>query len=160
MSFLRTLSLWIHAASVVTWFGGLFFYLAVADPVARGAGSAAERLRAVCDIDQRFRRVIWGSVELAVVTGIALLVITLFQAGSAVSLSGAYARVFLAKLLLVVVIIGMQLYNHVRINPLKRRLSDEEPFLRLQSRTRQIYGLELVVAAAIVLLGVHLRSVF
>jgi uncharacterized membrane protein len=167
MMLLRSISLWLHVISMVTWFGGLLFYVAVAAPTVRAVESAAERLRAVRELDQRFRHIIWGSVEAAVVTGIALLLITMFLAGSSMGLSGGYMRVLAAKLFLAAVIIAMQLYNHIKINPRKRALAEEpigagpEPaeFAALQSRTQQVYALELVVAAAIVLLGVHLRSV-
>jgi len=165
MTLLRTLTLWLHTTSIITWFGGLVFYLLIADPVARAAGSARERLRALADLDQRFRHLIWGSVEFAVVTGIALLVITLFQAGTGVSLSGDYHKVLGVKLVLAVLIIAMQLWNHIKINPRKRALAEgageagAAEFDALQARTRQVYLLELIVAAALVLLGVHLRAV-
>lgn len=168
MLFLRTLTLWLHVASTILWFGGLACYLLVSDPAARGAGSPYERVRGLAALDQRFRHLVWGSVEFAVVTGIALLVITMFQVGTEMHLTGDYHRVLGVKLLLAVVIIGMQLYNHIRINPKKRALaeampaqgaSEPEGFTRLQARTRQIYALELIVAAALVLLGVHLRAV-
>jgi uncharacterized membrane protein len=156
---LRSIALWLHVISMVTWFGGLLFYVAVAAPTLRAVESAAERLRAVRELDQRFRHVIWGSVEASVVTGIALLLITMFMAGSSMGLSGGYMRVLAAKLFLAAVVIAMQLYNHIKINPRKRALAEPAEFAALQSRTQQIYALELVVAAAIVLLGVHLRSV-
>jgi uncharacterized membrane protein len=173
----RTLALWLHVASTITWFGGLFFYLLVADPAAR-AGERRER--AVADLDQRFRHLAWGSVEFAVVTGIALFVITLLQAGTTVGLSGAYHRVFGVKMLLAVAVIALQLYNHVKINPRKRALAESPggaaagagsggaaaapgaagaAFDALQARTRQIFSLELILGAVLVLLGVHLRAV-
>lgn len=165
---LRTVTLWLHAASTITWFGGLAFYLLIADPVARGLEAPRERARALAGLDQRFRHLVWGSVEFAVVTGFALLVITMFQVGTRMHLTGDYHRVLGVKLLLAVAVIGMQLYNHIRINPRKRALAegiaergsgDPEALMLMQARTRRIYALELVVAAAVVLLGVHLRSV-
>jgi uncharacterized membrane protein len=164
---LRSIALWLHVISMVTWFGGLLFYVTVAAPTLRAVESAAERMRAVRELDQRFRHVIWGSVEAAVVTGIILLLVTMFEAGSALGISRGYMRVLAAKLLLAAVIIAMQLYNHIKINPRKRALAEEhtasglEPaeFAALQARTQQVYALELLVATAIVLLGVHLRSV-
>jgi uncharacterized membrane protein len=165
---LRTLALWLHVASTITWFGGLFFYLLVADPAARAGG---QRVRALADLDQRFRHLMWGSVEFAVVTGFALFVVTMLQAGTAMGLSGAYHRVFGVKMLLAVAVIGLQLYNHIKINPRKRALAEgaagggaspagvEAEFDSLQARTRQVFTLELILGAALVLVGVHLRAV-
>jgi uncharacterized membrane protein len=158
---LRTLTLWLHVASTITWFGGLFFYLLVADPAARAGG---QRVRAVADLDQRFRHLLWGSVEFAVVTGFALFVVTMLQAGTAMGLSGAYHRVFGVKMVLAVAVIALQLYNHIKINPRKRALAEggggaEAEFDSLQARTRQVFTLELILGAALVLVGVHLRAV-
>ncbi len=164
---LRTLALWLHVASMVTWFGGLAFYLLIADPALRSSPSSYERVRGIAGLDQRFRHLVWGSVEFSVVTGIALLVITMFQIGTEMHMSAGYMRVLTVKLLLAAAVIGMQLYNHVKINPRKRALAEEMPhhgapeppeFLLLQARTRQIFALELVLAAGIVLVGVHMRS--
>jgi uncharacterized membrane protein len=170
---LRTLALWLHVASTITWFGGLFFYLLVADPAARAVD---RRERAIADLDQRFRHLVWGSVEFAVVTGFALFVITMLQAGTTMGLSGAYHRVFAVKMLLAVAVIALQLYNHIKINPRKRALAEGAAggggtggggaapgggaeFDSLQARTRQFFTLELILGAALVLVGVHLRAV-
>ncbi len=163
----RELVLLIHSVAVITWFGGLFFYLVVAGPAARKAPGAAGA-RVVGAVDERFRHVLWGSVEVAVVTGIALFIITMSQKGTTMDIPAPYTRVLIAKLFLSVLVIGLQLYNHIRINPLKAALiralpegAAQEPdgFTELQSRTVQLYVLELVVAVAAVLLGQHMRVV-
>lgn len=155
--------IWLHAASFITWFGGLFFYLVVASPAVRKAPEV-EGMRFLNELDRRFRHVLWGSMEVVVVTGVMLLVLNMLEKGTMMKISGAYTRVLMGKLLLTLLMFGLQLYNQIRIQPHKTALAEgqanPERFASLQVRTVQIYTMELMLAAGLVMLGLRMGAIF
>lgn len=161
---MRDLFLWLHAASFVTWFGGLFFYMVVASPAAREAPDR-NGMRVQNELDRRFRHVLWGSVEVAALTGVVLLVLTMMEKGTMMKISGGYTRILMGKLFLTLVMVGLQLYNQIRVSPQKAAMAegriplDAAQFAALQARTMQIFSMELVLAAGLLLLGLHMRTV-
>lgn len=160
---MKNLFLWLHAASFITWFGGLFFYVVVASPVVRKA-PGLDGMRFLNEVDRRFRHVLWGSVEIVVVTGVMLLVLTMLERGTMMKISGAFTRVLMGKLLLTLLMFGLQLYNQIRIQPdktaLAERQTDPERFASLQVRTVQIYTMELILAVGLVMLGLQMGALF
>jgi uncharacterized membrane protein len=161
---MRDLFLWLHAASTVTWFGGLFFYVVVASPAVRKIPDR-EGMRVLNEIDRRFRHVLWGSVEVAAATGVALVVLTMIEKGTTMKVSGAYTQVLMGKLFLTLVMVALQLYNQIRIYPRKASIAEGQAnpdaglYAELQARTLQLYSLQLVPAAGLVWLGLQMRTV-
>lgn len=160
---MKNFFLWLHAASFITWFGGLFFYLVVASPAVRKAPDL-DGMRFLNELDRRFRHVLWVSVEIVLVTGVMLLVLNMLERGTMMKISGAYTRVLMGKLFLTLLMFALQLYNQIRIQPGKTALADgqkdPERFASLQARTVQVYTMELILAAGLVMLGLHMGNVF
>ncbi|MBM4121236.1 MAG: DUF4149 domain-containing protein [Nitrospira sp.] len=104
---------WLHILSAVTWIGGSLFLSAVLVPVLKDEPFAAQRGTLFKAIAGRFRMMVWASVGLLFATGVPLLS---RRVDSLLAPSG-WPAVLKAKLVLVIVLIGMTALHDFWIGP-------------------------------------------
>jgi uncharacterized membrane protein len=137
---------WVHVLSAITWVGGMLFIALVLVPVARRLDDPALRTRLVQESGRRFRTVGWVALALLVVTGLGSLWLSPALLWSpSFHLKGGLVGLAL--------ILGA-LHDFV-LGP-RAALPGADPSAR--RRASWIARLNLVVALAIVLLGLALRG--
>ena len=165
MSF-HALIVWLHLLGAVIWIGGLTFLVLVVGPALKRAASVREHLRLGLYLEGRFRMVLWPAVGVVLLTGLYNVMNILY----ATSLSGgrmppAFARILALKIGLVVVMIILQGVDQLVVRPKRiaglKRLAPEAaalpaPLLKWQRLSQQICVVIMVLAVAVVWLGVSL----
>lgn len=102
---LASTAVWVHAVSLALWIGALV-------PLAMAVGQRD----AAPTILRRFSRAIPMAVVALLISGVALAAIELGRIGAL--WQSDYGRVLIAKLALVVVLLGLALWNRARVTPL------------------------------------------
>ena len=104
----------IHVLSAAVWVGGTVFLVAVAVPYARSLGDE-RRTRVASAIGRRFRPVAWTAMAGLVLSGLYMLQkLGYLDAGLT---STADGRLMLAKLVLVVLLIGLSAVHDFVLGP-------------------------------------------
>jgi putative copper resistance protein D len=137
---------WVHVLSAITWIGGMLFIALVLVPVSRGLGDAGLRTRLVQETGRRFRTIGWHALALLVVTGLLNLWLHPFLLRS--------PRLHW-KLGLAVLALLLSAFHDFVLGP-RAGIPGADPSVRL--RASWIARLNVVVALAIVLLGLSLRG--
>ena len=137
---------WVHVLSAITWVGGMLFIALVLVPTARGFDDARLRTRLIQESGRRFRTVGWIALVLLVLTGGLNLWLQPFLLGS--------SR-FHWKLGLVVLALILSGFHDCVLGP-RAGLPGADASIRV--RASWIARLNVVVALAIVLLGLSLRG--
>lgn len=164
----RVLILWLHLLAAVIWIGGLFFQLLVVRPTLNRAATVREQVRLGLSLEGRFRAVMWPAVGVVLLTGlynVMNLLMATAQAG--VSLPTAFVRILGTKLLLVVLMIGLQVVQQLILRP--RRIAGLQAvqpeaavlpasLVTLQGLSQVLYLLSVILAVAVVLLALLLRA--
>jgi uncharacterized membrane protein len=103
----RLLFLWLHLAGVVVWFGAIAYFLLVLRPAVRRSGmERREWYRLLRHIKGRLRWVVGVALLAIVVSGVMLAESRgLWRAD--IWATGLYGQVFVVKLLLVAILIGI-----------------------------------------------------
>lgn len=104
---------WLHLLAAVTWIGGSLFLSLALVPVLREEAFAAQRGALFKTVAGRFRKMVWVSIALVIVTGIPLLS---RQVDSLLAPSG-WPLLLTAKLLLVALLVGMTALHDFWIGP-------------------------------------------
>jgi uncharacterized membrane protein len=164
----RVLILWLHLLAAMIWIGGLFFQLLVVRPTLNRATIIREQVRLGLSLEGRFRAVMWPAVGVVLLTGlynVMNLLMATTQAG--MSLPAAFVRILGIKLLLVVLMIGLQAVQQWVLRP--RRIAGLQAVLpeaaalpaslvTLQRLSQVLYLLSVILAVAVVLLALLLRA--
>jgi uncharacterized membrane protein len=164
----RVLILWLHLLAAMLWIGGLFFQLLVVRPTLNRATTVREQVRLGLSLEGRFRAVLWPAVGVVLLTGlynVMNLLMAMTQAG--VSLPTAFVRILGIKLLLVVLMIGLQAVQQLVLRP--RRIAGLQAVLpeavalpaslvTLQRLSQVFYLLSVILAVAVVWLALLLRA--
>jgi uncharacterized membrane protein len=137
---------WVHVLSAITWVGGMLFIALVLVPVSRRLGDAGLRTRLVQETGRRFRTIGWHALALLVVTGLLNLWLHPFLLRS---------PRFHWKLGLVVLALLLSAFHDFVLGP-RAGIPGADPSVRV--RASWIARLNVVVALAIVLLGLALRG--
>jgi len=137
---------WVHVLSAITWIGGMLFIALVLVPVSRRLGDASLRTRLVQETGRRFRTIGWHALALLVVTGLLNLWLQPFLLRS---------PRFHWKLGLAVLALLLSAFHDFVLGP-RAGIPGADPSVRL--RASWIARLNVVVALAIVLLGLSLRG--
>ena len=137
---------WVHVLSAITWVGGMLFIALVLVPTARGFDDARLRTRLIQENGRRFRTVGWIALALLVLTGSLNLWLQPFLLGT--------SR-FHWKLGLVVLALILSGFHDWVLGP-RAGLPGADASIRV--RASWIARLNVVVALAIVLLGLSLRG--
>jgi uncharacterized membrane protein len=137
---------WIHVVSAITWVGGMLFIALVLVPAARTFDDASLRTRLVQETGRRFRTIAWIALGLLVATGLSNLWMQPFLLGS---------PRFHWKLGLVVLALILSAFHDFVLGP-RAGAPGADPSLRL--RASWIARVNVVVALAVVLLGLGLRG--
>ena len=137
---------WVHVLSAITWVGGMLFIALVLVPTARGFDDARLRTRLIQESGRRFRTVGWIALALLILTGGLNLWLQPFLLGS--------SR-FHWKLGLVVLALILSGFHDCVLGP-RAGLPGADASIHV--RASWIARLNVVVALAIVLLGLSLRG--
>lgn len=137
---------WVHVLSAVTWIGGMLFIALVLVPVTRGLDDAKLRTRLVQESGYRFRTIAWIALALLAVTGFLNLWFSPFLLRS---------PRFHMKAGLVVLALILSAFHDFVLGP-RAGLPGADPSVRI--RASWIARLNVVVALAIILLGLALRG--
>lgn len=165
MSF-HALIVWLHLLGAVIWIGGVAFLVLVVGPALKRTTSVRERLRLGLNLEGRFRAVMWPAVGVVLFTGLFNVINILY----ATSLSGgsmppAFARALALKIGLVAMMIILQAIDQLVVRPKRiaglNVLAPEvsalpSPLRKWQQRSRRIRVAIMVLAVAVVWLGVML----
>lgn len=150
------------------WVGGLVFLVLVVGPAIKQATSVREYLRLGLHLEGRFRAVMWPAVGAVLLTGLFNVINLLY----AISVSGgtvppAFARTLGLKIGLVAVMVILQAIDQFvvrskRIEGLKLLGAEvtalPAPLLKWQRLSQRIGVAIMVLAVAVVLLGVTLSG--
>jgi uncharacterized membrane protein len=137
---------WVHVLSAITWVGGMLFIALVLVPTARALEDAGLRTRLLQESGYRFRTIGWIALVLLVVTGLLNLWLQPFL---------LRAPRFHWKLGLVVLALVLSAFHDWVLGP-RAGVPGADPSVRI--RASWIARLNVVVALAIVLLGLGLRG--
>lgn len=137
---------WIHVLAAITWAGGMLFIALVLVPVARGLADPTLRTRLIQESGRRFRTVAWIALCLLIVTGLVNLWLTPVV---------LWTPRFHLKIGLVGLTLILSAIHDFVLGP-RAGLPGADPSVRL--RASWIARLNVVVALAIVLLGLALRG--
>lgn len=140
----------VHVAAMAAWVGGLVLLLA-AVPAATRALAPAERTRLLAAVLQRFSPLALVSVAVLVATGAYGTVVYLDAVGDLVD--SEWGRLVLAKIVLLVALIGLGALNQRRTMPRLRRLAADGAPPGDDGRTLRS-ALRAEVALAVAVLGV------
>ena len=158
----RTFVLWVHVSSVVVWLGGLFTVTFVLVPVlARKITSPQEAAGLVHDVIKRFQRISREIVFLIFLSGIFNIMLAGMARGF--SFGSTYMQILTVKLLLFVVIVGVQAWQSSRLAPAwvaaaQREADVMEPAVRqLQKRLYLTTLLNMALGVTVIMLGLKLR---
>ena len=159
----KTFVLWLHLTAVVIWLGGMFFMTLVLVPMLRRSTFSQREFSEVIERTvKRFQTISSEAVGIILLTGI----FNLINAGlGEFSFSSAYLQTVATKLLLLVVIIGIQSIQSYRILPklISAPSSDDKlpagsnSFDRLRKTTILLSTLNLVLAGCVIYLGLGLK---
>ena len=164
----REFILWLHLLGVVVWVGGLVFQVLVVEGALKRASSVAW-FRLSMSLEARFRSVLWPAVGLVLLTGLYnvmnLLYATALTGGSVPS---RFVHLLSIKLLLVVLMIGMQAVQRFALYPrtvaILARLAPDatadlsSEFLKLRHLSHLLSFLTVSLAVVVMLLGLLLRG--
>jgi copper resistance protein D len=164
----RVLILWLHLLAAMIWIGGLFFQLLVVRPTLNRATTVREQVRLGLSLEGRFRAILWPAVGVVLLTGlynVMNLLMATTQAG--VRLPTAFVRFLGIKLLLVVLMIGLQAVQQLVLRP--RRIAGLQAvqpeaaalpasLVTLQRLSQVFYLLSVILAVVVVLLALLLRA--
>lgn len=125
---------WLHLLAAVTWVGGSLFLSLALVPVLKAAAFAAQRGALIKTVAGRFRKMVWVSIALVIVTGIPLL----SRRVDSLWAPSGWPLVLTAKLLLVVLLIGMTALHDFWIGPKVGRWMRTPQESRTQGETRMI----------------------
>ena len=137
---------WIHVLAAITWVGGMLFIALVLVPTARALDDAPVRTRVIRDSGRRFRVVAWMALAILVLTGLSNLWFEPFLLRS---------PRFHGKLGLVGLALILSAFHDFVLGP-RAGIPGADPSARL--RASWIARLNVLVAVAIVLLGLSLRG--
>lgn len=138
---------WVHVMSAVTWLGGMLFIALVLVPVARRVQDPHVRADLISQTGKRFRAVGWIALGLLVATGLTILSRRPWL---------LRAPAFQLKAALVVIALGLSVLHDFVLGPRVGKLPPRETAAR--RRVSWIARLNMLIAAAIVLLGLSLRG--
>lgn len=140
----------LHLLAVVVWLGGMLFLGLVITPALRDR-PPAERAILLHVVGRRFLKIAWAALAILLVTGPALWAFRGFVLTPAMS----------AKLALVAVILLLSLLHDFLLGPrLVAQLQkggEGKETLRLRHRVALLARLNVLLAIAVVILGVALR---
>lgn len=137
---------WVHVLSAMTWVGGMLFIALVLVPTARAIDDGNLRTRLIRETGYRFRTIGWIALALLVVTGLLNLWFQPFLLG---------APRFHWKAGLVVLALILSAFHDFVLGP-RAGAPGADPSLRI--RASWIARVNVVVALAVVLLGLSLRG--
>jgi len=141
---IATWVVWLHLLAIATWLGGAAVQLLAILPAVQAGGEMAGAARRTHFLTSR-------AMEAAVTTGI--LNVLLRGMGSHSVFSRAFVAMLSVKILLVIVMVGLQVWMGLAW---KREGDPFDPTVR---RTRAALTLQLLLGATVVLLGLGVRSV-
>jgi uncharacterized membrane protein len=137
---------WLHVLSAITWIGGMLFIALVLVPVTRRLPDPALRTGLVQETGRRFRAVAWIALALLIATGALNLWLRPYLLA---------ASRFQWKLALVGLTLALSVAHDFVLGP-RAGASGASPSLR--TRASWVARANLLVALAIVLLGLALRG--
>jgi uncharacterized membrane protein len=137
---------WVHVLSAITWVGGMLFIALVLVPTARALDDATLRTRLMQESGYRFRTIGWIALGLLVVTGLLNLWFAPFL---------LLDPRFHWKLGLVILALILSAFHDWVLGP-RAGLPGADPSARI--RASWVARLNVVVALAVVLLGLSLRG--
>jgi uncharacterized membrane protein len=151
MMWMRSTMLWLHLAGVVVWFGAVAYFLLVLRPAVRAAEmERGQWYLLLRQLKRRLQRVVGAAVLAIVVSGVVLahsrglLRADLWSAG-------VTGRVFLVKLVLVAVLVGI----YLTALPAIARL---EPPLRRGKAFVHVHRVALLLGSIAAFLGLVLHG--
>lgn len=157
------LSVWMHILAAVAWVGGTIFLVIVLVPAIRRpefGGIAPALIRSMA---LRFRWVGWVCFCIFVVTGLLNLVargIGFKELQEPAFWQGSFGRTLAIKLLLVAAILSISAFHDFSLGPRAAAVweaqRDSAGTLRLRRQAMQLGRLNLVLALAVILLGIML----
>jgi copper transport protein len=112
----------IHVAAMASWLGGLAALLLVLPAATRSAATPADRGRLLAGPLGRFSALALVTVALIMATGLVQAYVYVRHLGDL--LSTGYGRAVLAKLLLLLAVIGIAAYNRRTVMPRLRRVAE------------------------------------
>ena len=160
---LYLLSVWLHIMAAVVWVGGTIFLVIVLVPAIRrpefsGIASALIRFTAL-----RFRWVGWVCFCILMITGVLNLIargVGFEELREAAFWQGSFGRTLAIKLIFFVAILSISAFHDFYLGPRaaaaweERR--DSPDTLRLRRQAVQLGWLNLLLALAVILLGIML----
>lgn len=146
------LVLWLHLIAVIVWAGGFLYLVMAFIPALNEGGVTPDRAVVMEQAVARFRRVVWLSIGLLVITGF-FNILHQVQIGGMQSMS-LYMRILTVKL---IVVLGLIVHHATRaIEPRSFGGETGRPRFGLKSPVVVIVTLSLFLAA--LLLGLILRT--
>ncbi len=112
----------VHVAAMAVWLGGLAALLLVLPAATRSATGPADRARLLAGPLARFSTVALAMVALVMLTGLVQAYVYVRHLGDL--LSTGYGRAVLAKLLLLLAVIGIASYNRHELVPRLRLIAE------------------------------------
>ncbi len=157
MRALYLVSVWLHVLAMAIWLGGIVFLGLVLMPTLRRPEHREIAAPLVDQTGARFRVVAWGSLGLLVLTGGLNLMARDFEWAD---WGTPFGRALGVKLLLFVGIVILSALHDFVIGPrataLRRQDPDSEEARRLWRRAGLLGRVNLILALAVVALGVML----
>lgn len=158
MATVYMLNVTLHVLAALLWLGGMFFLGAVGAPVLRKVESPQLRQQLFKELGSQFRLVGWACIVVLLVTGTLNLwfrgLLDWYVLGSAEFWGTRYGRTLAAKLVLVVLMLGIQMVHDFRHGPRASLLTPGSPeALRMRrwamwmARVNAILGVVLVYYA-------------
>lgn len=153
----RTFILWLHLAGIAVWAGGLFILPFVSVPALMSAiDSPTHAARLAAMMIRRFQTITWKLILFIALTGIFNLMISGVSQGF--DFGDSYLRALLMKLSLLVVVVTIQAWQSYRLGPAFASTTEPEAARRFYRRYLLTSILNLFLVAAVILLGLKLRS--
>ncbi len=125
---------WLHLLAAVTWIGGSLFLSLVLVPVLKAEAFAAQRGALFKTVAGRFRKMVWASILLLVVTGLPLLA----RRVDSLLVPSGWPLVLTVKLALVALLVGMTALHDFWIGPKVGRWMRAPQESRTQGETRMV----------------------
>lgn len=155
------LNVTLHVLAALLWLGGMFFLAAVGAPVLRKVEPPSLRQALFRDVGAQFRAVGWACIVVLLVTGTLNLwfrgLLDWYVLGSAEFWGQRYGRTLATKLLLVVLMIGIQAVHDFRHGPRASLLEPgSEAALRMRRTASWLARVNAVLGVALVYVAVRL----
>ena len=155
----QSIVFWIHLLAAATWVGSQVFMFAAVVPALRAMGDEAARYRAVVVLNRRFAWLGWGALAILVLTGINNAI----REDDVFDFDVRYGWIFVAKLVLVAVVIALTAIHSYVLGPRLMALQEggqarAAELSRMRRQSIQLSAVNLLASVVILFLVALLQN--